>query len=720
MFELSVACKYLIPRRRQLSVSIISLISIFVIALVVWLIVVFFSITDGLEKNWVNKLTALTAPLRITPTDAYYNSYYYLIDGISEASNYSHKTLTEKRNSPTTDPYDPTIDEEPPPYWAPPDLNPDGTLKDPVKIVYQTLNQMQEIQGLHAQEYELTGTRIQLQLLRPSTVIHGNNLYGGTTQSTLTYPAYLGNFEGDNPSLDRILLPINTRDINHFLFLLGTSNRELIDENNGNNQESSPFNPTILQKRIKNFFNFVSIKKLETPSSGWNIPRFLLPPLETQWDVCAILKENQVIRLVVPQERKNIHLLQKKLEEQGIIAVEAQAFIQNGIVSILIEHQNSLQKLNHPLFTLAPGISFLATLDPTSIETAREIEDLRFAVTLPIQETILSGKVPYRNLEIADVAIHPSLNQNESPLWVNRSLNSEGKTFYHLPTDPDIGEGVLLPKSFRDVGVMIGDRGTLSYLSPTTSTLQEQQIAIYVAGFYDPGIIPIGGKFILAGQGLTSIIRASHQSEDQGAITNGINVRLTHLEQAENVKRRLIEAFKNEGISRYWNVETYREYEFTKEIMGELQSQKNIFLLIAVVIILVACSNIISMLVILVNDKKLEIGILRSMGATSGSIALIFGLSGALIGVFGSIIGISGAIMTLQNLNFLIKILSNLQGRDLFNANFYGQTLPSDLSVEALSFVLIATVCMSLLAGIVPAIKACLLKPSHILRSAGG
>ena len=49
MYELSVARKYLVPRWRQLSVSVISVISVLVIALVVWLIVVFFSVTNGLE-----------------------------------------------------------------------------------------------------------------------------------------------------------------------------------------------------------------------------------------------------------------------------------------------------------------------------------------------------------------------------------------------------------------------------------------------------------------------------------------------------------------------------------------------------------------------------------------------------------------------------------------------------------------------------------------------
>ena len=155
-------------------------------------------------------------------------------------------------------------------------------------------------------------------------------------------------------------------------------------------------------------------------------------------------------------------------------------------------------------------------------------------------------------------------------------------------------------------------------------------------------------------------------------------------------------------------------------MMQELQSQKNLFMLIAVVIIIVACSNIISMLVILVNDKKMEIGILRSMGASSKNISLIFGLAGALIGVMGSTVGIGAAVLTLRYLDSLIHFLSRLQGHDMFNTNLYGQVVPNELSMEALSFVLMATVCISLLAGVIPAIKACLLRPSQILRSGVG
>src|SRR5690606_17840785 len=149
----------------------------------------------------------------------------------------------------------------------------------------------------------------------------------------------------------------------------------------------------------------------------------------------------------------------------------------------------------------------------------------------------------------------------------------------------------------------------------------------------------------------------------------------------------------------------------------QLRSERNLFTILAAVIIIVACSNIISMLIILVNDKKMEIGILRSMGATSRSIATIFGFCGIVMGVLGSLLGIVLALITLKNLQHLIDFISHVQGFEMFNPAFFGETLPNQVSFDALVFVVIATSLTSLLAGIVPAVKASLVKPSAILRA---
>lgn len=712
MFELSVACKYLIPRRRQLSVSIISLISVLVIALVVWLIVVFFSVTDGLEKSWVQKLTALTAPVRVTPTEAYYHSYYYRVDSISHASNYSLKTIREKQEAPTADPYDPSMDEEIPAYWPAPERNSDGALKDLVKLVYSSLEEIQDVPGLQSHDFELTASHIQLHLIRNTNVLHAHNIYGGTVQSSLAYPTYLGNFEENNSHLGKTLLTVEPQDLNNLLYLMGFAPSSPSEDSP---DEKKIFPPEVFRKRLKNFFQSLTIRQLKPQPSGWSIPRHLYPS-HAEWDVCVILKEHQkMTRLMIPQYASQCADLQKNLEEQGLQVALGHLLIRDGVPSLTLSSRQEKKLPSSIILTLAPESFFSAELDQDSVKNAKRMSDLRFNVDLSIQGTSLKGKVSYRGLEIAHADIHFAPGE-DSPLWVHQN---EKKGFI-LPQDPDIGDGILLPKSFRDANVMIGDRGSLSYLSPTASVLLEQQVPVYVAGFYDPGIIPIGGKFILANEEIASLIRSSHHQEESTATTNGINVRFEDFDQADHVKEQLLKAFKQKGIHRYWNVETYREYEFTKEIIQELQSQKNLFMLIAVVIIIVACSNIISMLVILVNDKKTEIGILRSMGASSKNIALIFGIAGALIGVLGSVIGIMTAIFTLHHLDTMIRLLSQLQGHKMFNAAFYGQVLPHELSWEALSFVLVATMGISLLAGIVPAIKACLLRPSHILRSSGG
>lgn len=716
MFELSVACKYLLPRRRQLSVSIISMISVLVIALVVWLIVVFFSVTDGLEKSWIQKLTALTAPVRITPTEAYYHSYYYQIDSISDASGYNHKTILEKKESLLTDPYDWNLDEEIPSFWPKPDLNASGEVKDLVKLVYSSIDEIKNISDLKAHDFELTGSQIRLQLVREGTSTT-QALYPISTQSYLSYPTYLGNFESDNLNLTQTVLPIEMKDINNLLSLMDTAEDPTQEEEN---EQKKLFPPSILQQRLNDFFHHVYVTALKTRSTGWAIPRSLIPT-NINWNVVAVFKGTTLLKVIIPQEVKDSRFIQTRLQENPDLKVVT-GTIRFQDKQLLLEipgrEAYPLQPKN-PL-VLASDITIPAQLEMDSIAEAKRIENLKFHLALSIQGIPIQGIAPYRGLQIAKADIQYKQNSSSpTPLWIYQIRSNDQNMSIILPKDRNIGEGILLPKGFREAGALIGDRGFLTYITPTASILQEQRLPIYIAGFYDPGIIPIGGKFILANRDIISMIRASHNQEETRTATNGINVRFKDFAAADEVKSKLLAAFKEKGISRYWNVETYREYEFTKEILRELQSQKNIFSLIAVVIIVVACSNIISMLIILVNDKKLEIGILRSMGASSKSIALIFGLAGGAIGILGSVIGIAAAILTVSNLSWLISIVSRIQGYDMFNSAFYGDAVPQELSYEALSFVMIATVGISLLAGIVPAIKACLLKPTSILRSTG-
>jgi len=142
MFELTIAFRYLIPRKKSLSTALVSLLSVIVISLVVWLVLVFLSVTTGIERNWLQKLTSLHAPLRLTPTEYYYHSYFYQTDVVSSASDYTLKTIGEKAESERSDPYSDSADIELPRNWPSPERHQDGRLRDPVKETFALLNNL--------------------------------------------------------------------------------------------------------------------------------------------------------------------------------------------------------------------------------------------------------------------------------------------------------------------------------------------------------------------------------------------------------------------------------------------------------------------------------------------------------------------------------------------------------------------------------------------------
>jgi lipoprotein-releasing system permease protein len=87
------------------------------------------------------------------------------------------------------------------------------------------------------------------------------------------------------------------------------------------------------------------------------------------------------------------------------------------------------------------------------------------------------------------------------------------------------------------------------------------------------------------------------------------------------------------------------------------------------------------------------------------------------LGLLSSLIGTLAAFWTLHNIDVIVNFLSFIQGHEAFKAAYFGDSLPNTMSSNALSMVWIATAIISLLAGLVPAIKASSMKPTAILRS---
>lgn len=705
MFEFFIAKKYLIPKKNQLSVSLIAVMSVMVISLVVWLVLIFLSITEGIEKTWLKKLTDLNAPLRITPTPAYYGSYYHLIDSLSLASNYTSKSLREKRFAHLTDPYDTEEDAALPEGFPKPDLTEDFQVKDLVKELYVSIGELKkEHSDLVISDFEATGVLLKLRLIRPQLSESMSSL---DNQSFLTQMTYIAPLTPESSYLHNLLLKPTTDDIEHLLYLSSVSQKGLLKDE----PEKIRNTPSELaQKRLSHLFRYITIDKLKTSHKHFQVPYDFIND-SAKLFVSAYKQQGSISHIFIPKQAKRIKTSSSLLVD-GLLE-------KKGGKLLFTSHDKSLQVSleNQPLY-IEDEILLDADIIAASLEKARHINDIKFKVQTLVQHQKLQGITSLQNLQIAHAHFsnHIMSDDNIPPPWPY--YKNDNTTQLILPSSKNKDHGLILPKNYKDSGVKIGDKGFLSYGVATASAMQEQRVPIFVAGFYDPGIMAVGARCALMHPDIIHSIASSSQSFTfDKNLSNGFQVWFKDLNQTQNIKNALEDILRKKNLSQYFTVSTFYDYDFAKDLLGQFQSDKNLFSLIGIIILIVACSNIISFLVIMVNDKKKEIGIMQSMGASKKSLALIFSSIGIILGLLGSIIGTLLAITTLHHIDSVVKFLSFIQGRDAFSSTFYGDSLPNHLSFRAALFILFTTPILSFFAGLIPAKKACQIQPAHILRS---
>jgi len=134
-------------------------------------------------------------------------------------------------------------------------------------------------------------------------------------------------------------------------------------------------------------------------------------------------------------------------------------------------------------------------------------------------------------------------------------------------------------------------------------------------------------------------------------------------------------------------------------------------------IVAVAAFNIISTLVMVVTDKKADIAILRTLGASPRQIMAIFMVQGTLIGVVGTIIGAVLGIIAALNITSWVAWLESLLGHEFLSADVYFISyLPSRLQGSDVLLICSAALGMSFLATLYPAWRASRTQPAEALR----
>lgn len=148
-----------------------------------------------------------------------------------------------------------------------------------------------------------------------------------------------------------------------------------------------------------------------------------------------------------------------------------------------------------------------------------------------------------------------------------------------------------------------------------------------------------------------------------------------------------------------------------------LQVERNVMFLILTLIVLVAALNIISGLIMLVKDKGPDIAILRTMGATRGTIMRVFFITGASIGVVGTLAGLILGIIVCLNVESIRQFISWLTSTDLFSPElYYLSQLPAEVNTGEVATVVLMALTLSMLATLYPSWRASQLDPVEALR----
>jgi lipoprotein-releasing system permease protein len=190
----------------------------------------------------------------------------------------------------------------------------------------------------------------------------------------------------------------------------------------------------------------------------------------------------------------------------------------------------------------------------------------------------------------------------------------------------------------------------------------------------------------------------------------GIRVKLKDLDQAPRVAAQLAQALPPDLMIRDWTQQN-------RTWFAAVQVEKRMMFIILTLIVAVAAFNLVSTLVMTVTDKRADIAILRTLGASPGSIMGIFVVQGAAVGVIGTLAGVALGLLVAVNIDVIVPFLEHL-----FHASFLPKSIyliskmPSDPRRSDIVPIAVISLVLSFVATIYPSWRASRVNPAEALR----
>ncbi|GAB2476243.1 MAG: lipoprotein-releasing ABC transporter permease subunit [Comamonas sp.] len=190
----------------------------------------------------------------------------------------------------------------------------------------------------------------------------------------------------------------------------------------------------------------------------------------------------------------------------------------------------------------------------------------------------------------------------------------------------------------------------------------------------------------------------------------GIRLKLKDLHQAPEVAQQLARTLSGDLLIRDWTQQN-------KTWFAAVQVEKRMMFIILTLIVAVAAFNLVSTLVMTVTDKRADIAILRTLGASPKSIMGVFMVQGAMVGVIGTFGGLLLGLLIACNIDVIVPAIEQLLHTTFLPKDIYLiSKMPSDPQSSDIAPVIVISLILSFVATLYPSWRASRVNPAEALR----
>lgn len=266
--------------------------------------------------------------------------------------------------------------------------------------------------------------------------------------------------------------------------------------------------------------------------------------------------------------------------------------------------------------------------------------------------------------------------------------------------------GVVLGKALAD-GLGVTENDTVLMMAPQGS-VSPAGFSPRMRQFTVVGIFEAGHFEYDSGMAFINVDDAQRLFRDSGS--SGVRLRITDMLEAPQVARQIAQTLPQGYMASDWS-------RNNRTWFAAVQTEKRMMFLILTLIVAVAAFNLLSSLVMTVNDKQSDIAILRTLGASPGAVARIFVIQGALIGIIGTVIGVAGGSLIAFNVDVIVPAIEHALGIQFLPKEIYViSQLPSDPRLQDIMTIGLVSLVLSFAATLYPSWRASRLQPAEVLR----